>query len=167
MKTKNLTGLLLLSVLFFSVSSLYASSYDIQTKTSDCIANKALPDPNCTSGAILTTDKNVVCVVGYTKTVRDVPTSLKKEVFKKYGISYSLHSNYEVDHLISLELGGSNDISNLFPEAYGIKNGAREKDKFENYLHRQVCKGSMTLQEAQKEISSDWLKYWQALNLSK
>ncbi len=125
-----------------------------------CNANSALPDPACSPGAVLTTDLKTICTVGYTKTVRDVSLSEKKKVFQEYGIPYSQHSNYEVDHIISLELGGSNDIKNLFPESYLISNGARTKDKLENYLHKKVCNGSVSIQEAQKEISTNWLKYY-------
>ena len=32
-----------------------------------------LPDPQMTPGDVLTTDRSVICVPGYTKTVRDVP----------------------------------------------------------------------------------------------
>ena len=123
-------------------------TYGTRTKTSNCIANQALPDPTCTPGEILTTDPNIVCVSGYTKTVRDVPLSLKERVFAEYGIDHSLHGNYEVDHLISLELGGSNDISNLWPEPHDITNGSFTKDKLENYLHSQVCSGVITMQQA-------------------
>ena len=160
MKTKILWfPVLLLFVFNLTINPVFAV-YGIQTKTSHCIAG-ALPDTACSPGAILTTDSKVVCVVGYTKKVRAVTTATMKKVFKEYDLSWSNRSNYEVDHLISLELGGSNDISNLFPESYTITNGARVKDTFENYLHSQVCKGSMTLEEAQKEISGDWLSYYQ------
>ena len=148
---------ILLSSICITVS---AQTYGIQTKTANCIANKALPDSACTPGAILTTSTTTICKVGYTTTVRDVTTATKQKVFKEYGISWSLHSNYEVDHLISLELGGSNDISNLFPESYLITNGARIKDKLENYLHSQICSGKMSVKEAQKEISTNWVYYY-------
>jgi len=143
-------------------SSSVSAAYGVQTKTSGCAANQTLSDPTCTPGAILTTSTAIICRYGYTKTVRNVSLKTKKKVFAEYNIPYSLHSNYEVDHLISLEIGGSNDISNLFPESYNIKDGARIKDKFENYLHAQVCKGKMTIEEAQAEISSDWLDYYLA-----
>lgn len=133
-----------------------------QTKTSGCMANQTLPDSTCSPGAVFTTDTSVICVSGYTKTVRDVPTSEKERVFAEYGIPWSLHSGYEVDHIISLELGGSNDISNLFPESYSIRYGARVKDTFENYLHRQVCSGNLSITAAQQEISTDWLTYYLA-----
>lgn len=144
-------------VLIFSAQTVFAT-YGVQTKISHCVAG-VLPDPTCSPGAVLTTSIKTICTVGYTKTVRNISVATKKKVFKEYGIPYFEHSNYEVDHIISLEIGGSNDISNLFPESYLIPDGARVKDVFENYLRRQICNGSMTIQEAQKEISTNWLQY--------
>jgi hypothetical protein len=135
------------------------ATYGVQIRTEKCTANQVLPDSACTPGAIFPVATSTICVTGYTSKVRDVPLSLKKQVFKEYGISYDLHSNYEVDHLISLELGGSNDISNLWPESYLINRGSRTKDSFENYLHDQVCKGNMSLVEAHRQISTDWAKF--------
>ena len=154
-------SLILVSLTFaISVNSALAT-YGIQTKTTGCVANQILPDTECSPGAVLTTDPKVICVSGYTKTVRNVSEATNKKVFKEYGIPYTKHSNYEVDHIISLELGGSNDISNLYPESYLIKNGARTKDIFENYLHKQICNGKMDVAEAQRQISSDWFTNYQ------
>lgn len=71
-------------------------------------------------------------------------------------------ADYEEDHLISLELGGSpTDPKNLWPESYTTIPNARDKDKVENYLHKQVCSGALSLKEAQREISTDWISvYW-------
>lgn len=134
---------LILSVtIFISVVIAYPifATYGVQTKTSNCIANQVLQDFACTPGAVLTTDVSVICKTGYTKTVRNVSDATRQKVFVQYGIPYSEHDNYEVDHLISLELGGSNDISNLWPENVKIENGSHIKDKFENYLHGQICR---------------------------
>ncbi len=78
---------------------------------------------------------------------------MRQQVFAEYGIPYSEHTNYEVDHFIPLEIGGDNSIKNLWPEYGSIPN---PKDKVENYLHTQICNGSMSLQEAQNQIVSDW-----------
>lgn len=81
--------------------------------------------------------------------------------------------NYEEDHFISLELGGNpNDPKNLWPEDYHTKIGsqeigAKQKDSVENYLHKQVCAGTITLQEAQKEITQDWYAIFLKMKLSK
>ena len=80
--------------------------------------------------------------------MRNVPTSIKNRVYLNYGIRRHKPRAYEVDHLISLELGGSNSIKNLWPEK---QPGATDKDKIENRLHRDVCDGLMTLREADSE----------------
>jgi hypothetical protein len=56
-----------------------------------------------------------------------------------------------------LELGGSNDLANLWPEAASPTPGFHQKDQVENYLHDQVCSGAMTLKDAQNEIATNWL----------
>jgi hypothetical protein len=130
---------------------------DKQTKFSNCQVNGKYPDHACTPGAIIASaTKDQICVSGYSKGVRNVPDQEKKDVYAEYGITHRTTGEYEVDHYISLELGGSNDISNLFPEASLPKPGFHEKDKVENYLHEQVCSGAISLDEAQREIATDW-----------
>jgi hypothetical protein len=68
-----------------------------------------------------------------------------------------------VDHLISLELGGSNDVKNLWPEPYEPSPGAKEKDKVENWLHAQVCAGRIPIAEAQREIAGDWYAVYERI----
>lgn len=133
-----------------------------QTKNADCRTVAGLPDSACTPGAIFPdATRAQICVYGYTKTVRDVPLELKKEVYAEYGAVYRYRGEYEVDHLISLELGGSNDISNLWPEAASPTPGFHEKDQVENYLHDRVCNGEISLVNAQKEIAGNWLLVYQ------
>ncbi len=107
--------------------------------------------------------KAEICVSGYSSGVRDVPTSVKDQVYAEYGITHHTSGEYEVDHFVSLELGGSNDISNLWPEAASPKPGFHEKDKVENYLHDQVCSGAMTLQTAQIAIATNWLDVYDSM----
>jgi hypothetical protein len=133
-----------------------------RTKTEGCAVRGPLPDPACTPGAVF---PNVtaaqICRPGYAKSVRNVPNSVKDQVYREYGIRSHRAGQYEVDHLVSLELGGSNDIANLWPEAAEPRPGFHEKDRYENYLHDQVCQGAISLPEAQRRIAADWLKYWQ------
>ncbi len=119
------------------------------------------PDPRLTPGDVLTTDKSVICVSGYTKTVRHVPQGVKNQVYQRYGITSHGPAEYEIDHLISLELGGSNSIRNLFPEKYDMPLGARVKDRLENKLHSLVCAGQLELQVAQHAIATDWVAAYQ------
>jgi hypothetical protein len=98
-----------------------------------------------------------ICTPDYSKKVRNVPTSVKRRVFQEYGIISHEPGKYEVDHLISLELGGSNSIKNLWPESYRGQKNAHVKDRLENRLHRLVCSGGLDLKTAQQEIAKDWL----------
>jgi hypothetical protein len=132
--------------------------WGVQTKASGCVAQGGLPDSACTPGALLATGtKDAICQSGYASSVRNVPTSEKDQVYAEYGITHHSPGQYEVDHLVSLELGGSNDISNLWPELASPKPGFHEKDKVENYLHSQVCSEAISLKEAQIEIATNWL----------
>jgi len=128
-----------------------------QTKTSGCVAHGGLPDSACTPGAILNATVQEICKSGYASSVRNVPTSEKDQVYAEYGITHHSAGQFEVDHLISLELGGSNDIANLWPEAASPTPGFHQKDQVENYLHDQVCSGAVSLKDAQNEIATNWL----------
>ena len=136
-----------------------------RTKTEHCVAQNALPDKDCTPGAIIDgATKEQICVPGYSQSVRNVPDKEKNEVYASYNVTSHPTGAYEVDHLISLELGGSNDISNIWPEPASPTPGFHEKDKVENYLHKQVCDGKISLQEAQVEIANNWLSVFSQLS---
>src|ERR1035437_6991394 len=130
--------------------------------TSLCHINGVLPDQLCTPGAIdpkVTQDDlyQTICSKGYTKTVRP-PTSytnkLKVQQILEYGYVDKNLKDYEEDHLISLELGGSpTDPKNLWPEPGSSPN---PKDKIENLCKKKVCDGEITLTKAQQEIATNW-----------
>ncbi len=125
-----------------------------QTKTSGCQPRRTLPDPGCTPGSIITQATTTrICVAGYSRGVRNVPESLKLAVYAEYGIASHVAGQYEVDHLVPLELGGSNSIANLWPE---VAPGFHQKDVVENELHDAVCSGGMALRVAQTRIAQNW-----------
>ena len=116
------------------------------------------PDPKLTPGATLPVTREDICVPGYTKKVRNVPADVKRQVYAEYGIVSHTPGEYEVDHLISLELGGSNSIKNLWPQSYLTQPwNAHVKDALENELHDEVCNGTLDLAAAQREIATDWI----------
>lgn len=122
-----------------------------------------LPDSLMTPGASLTKDTSVICHQ-HTGTVRNVPEREKKAVYLLYGITSHRADQYEVDHLISLELGGSNDITNLWPQPATPKPGFHQKDVLENWLHAQVCAGKLSLDSAVTLISGDWMDAYRMMN---
>jgi hypothetical protein len=75
-----------------------------------------------------------------------------------YGEPTSLRSTVELDHLIPLELGGANDVSNLWPEisdepGQGFHNS---KDQVENSLKKAVCAHHIAIADAQNAIATNW-----------
>jgi hypothetical protein len=129
-----------------------------------------LPDPRCTPGAVdpAVTQGNLrstICHPGYTKTVRPPASQTNKFKFEvaypAYGDRHSKKT--ELDHLVSLELGGANDAANLWPESPSPPN---PKDKVENALHAAVCDGKVTLKAAQNAIASNWETAERELGLS-
>lgn len=117
----------------------------------------ARPNPILTPGDVFAgVGAAQICVKGYSTNVRDVSTEEKDRVYAEYGIAHHTTGQYEVDHLVPLELGGSNDIKNLWPEPALPTPGFHQKDLLENKLHDLVCAGAMPLAVAQHAIASDW-----------
>ena len=118
-----------------------------------------LPDADgMTPGDTLDVTVSDICTPGYSKRVRDVPGAVKQQVYAEYGIRSHKPHQYEIDHLISLELGGSNSVKNLWPQSYLTQPwNAKVKDALENELHRRVCSHQVDLATAQHEIATDWI----------
>ncbi|WP_310964710.1 hypothetical protein [Nocardioides terrisoli] len=85
-----------------------------------------------------------------------MPESESSAVYARYHVAHVPYA-HEVDHLVSLELGGSNAITNLWPEPYAGRWGARTKDAVENKLHDLVCAGQLSLARAQKMEDTNWV----------
>ena len=141
---------LLVAALMFPISAL---AYD-------------LPDPKITPGAIneMVTQANIratICRKGWTRTIRP-PVSytnrLKHQLMRKYGVAGVNMREFELDHLIPLELGGSpDDPANFWPQPRSGEWNAELKDDLERTLNRRTCEGRVSLAEAQKAIRTDWI----------
>jgi hypothetical protein len=73
-------------------------------------------------------------------------------------MDYRRAKDYELDHLITPALGGTDDIHNLWPEPYAATEwNAHVKDQLEDLLHQRVCSGQLDLATAQHDIATDWI----------
>jgi hypothetical protein len=119
----------------------------------------AIPNAALTPGEALTgVTAAQVCQVGWASAHRDVPEAERHAVFAAYGVPYAQRGGYELDHLISLELGGDNAQANLWPEPHDGPGfpGSQTKDGIENRLHDLVCSGRLALTTAQHAIATNW-----------
>jgi len=128
------------------------------------VAPTEVPVPNrtLTPGAARPLSVAQLCAVNYSDDTHLVPAALRERVFREYGIAGSQSSEYELDYLISPQLGGTPDIHNLWPEpaASGEWN-MRAKDELEDRLHDLVCDGKIDLATAQRDLSTDWISAYQ------
>jgi hypothetical protein len=132
-----------------------------------------IPDPRCTPGAVnptLTAD--VLRDPGFrTSCVRDSATTAvqKGTTYKFYNIPHPKNNTgptqtCELDHLISLEIGGADTLENIWPQCGPDRVQLRQryfkqKDIVENFLARQVKAGKMNLADVQRGISQDWTQF--------
>src|SRR5438045_1060663 len=83
----------------------------------DPVRTPGVLNPDVTQATIDST----ICLRGWTRTIRppvDYTNALKEKQMRAYGET-GLMSDYQEDHLISLELGGDpTDPHNLWPEPY-------------------------------------------------
>jgi len=117
------------------------------------------PDRRCSPGASYSgLTRAVICSPDFrTSAIRNVPESEKFDVEQEYGLARAHYGRtLEIDHIVSLELGGSNDIANLYPELANAQPGYHVKDTLENKVHQLVCAGAITLRAAQQAIASNW-----------
>jgi hypothetical protein len=96
-----------------------------------------------------------VCALGYAHHHRRVSKRLRARVYERDGIPKGQRRGWTIDHLIPLELGGTNAIANLAAQP---KDEAREKDRDENRLHAEVCAGKRTLEAARADIQRRWTR---------
>jgi hypothetical protein len=132
-----------------------------------------IPDPSCTPGAINPTvtievlrnpEFRTSCLRGHVTT-----EAQKASTYQHYGIPHPAHNTgvmqtCELDHLVSLELGGADTLDNIWPQCGPpgvvlIRRYFKQKDMVENFLAKQVRDGVMDLAEAQRGIATDWTQY--------
>jgi len=163
-----------------TASAVLAVSSTATVKTDGCKVRTShgysIPDPACTPGAVNPTVTAAVLRAGTFRTPCERNTAssaaAKAKTYAEYGIAHPAHNTgagqtCELDHLVSLEIGGADTVDNIWPQCGpdGVALNARYfkvKDKVENYLAAQVRAGKMTPEAAQHGIATDWTQYIEA-----
>lgn len=94
-----------------------------------------------------------VCTLGYARGHRRVPYRVRDRVYAVYGLPRGQRRGYVIDHLVPLELAGTNALANLWPQTRVISG---RKDRDENRLRAEVCDGQLSLADARAEILRMW-----------
>jgi hypothetical protein len=117
-------------------------------------------DPSISQANIDTT----ICVPGYARSVRpphSLTGSIKRRLMKAEHPG-ERYSEYELDHLVPISLGGAPaDDGNLWLEPWTGSMNAGDKDALEFVLWRLVCSHELPLHTAQHAIASNWVAAYQ------
>lgn len=119
----------------------------------DARQDPGAPILRLTPGSTLTRRRALFCAAGYADRVRSVSRHRKDSVFSRYHVPRAERRGYVIDHSIPLELGGSNRITNLFPQD---TQSARRKDRAEAWAKREACSGRQAVRPLQLAIAEDW-----------
>jgi hypothetical protein len=117
-----------------------------------------LPRGDLTPGMARPVTVAEVCGDDRQPRTRPIPMTVRDGVFERYGADVDRSSEYELDYLITPELGGTPDPGNLWPQPFsGTAWNAYVKDELELHLHQLVCAGAIDVATAQREIATDWI----------
>jgi hypothetical protein len=127
----------------------HASRAAPRVLVADPVRTPGVLNPDVTQATIADT----ICRTGWTRTIRppvSYTNELKVKQMREYGVAGD-PSEYQEDHLISLEIGGDpKDPRNLWPEPYPH---ASAVDRIENQINDEICSGTITLAEGQRRES--------------
>ena len=125
------------------------------------LAFEVRPNPNLTGGSVRIDGHDIATTCGQSKGHRGPMSHARRdEILTRYGLPPGDHPDYEIDHLIPLCLGGSDDPSNLWPEprrSIEPKWNAEAKDRLERLMCEMACNGRLDIGTAQEAIAKDWI----------
>ncbi|QEE28652.1 hypothetical protein FTW19_11960 [Terriglobus albidus] len=123
------------------------------------LEDRPVPNPQLTPGAVRVMALGEVCGEKDDDLDPAVPAATEQVVFAEYHVPQQQRGKeFQVDYLISPQLGGTAEIRNLWPQPYSTMWNAQAKDMLERRLHGMVCSGTMTLEQAQQELAGDWIE---------
>jgi anti-sigma factor RsiW len=117
----------------------------------------ALPIHALTPGAVGPMSLDALCA-GRTVERPPVSSAVRDVVLRGYRMERVAVGEYELDYLITPELGGIPDARNVWPERYSTNVwNARVKDDLEELLPQLICRGQLDLATAQRDIAENWI----------
>ncbi len=116
-----------------------------------------LPSAFQTPGNKSKANEAQVCAADFEASVKPMAKWQRDQALERYGKRPEDFTG-ELDHLIPISLGGTNDPENLWPLHANKDMGPAEKKALDQKLHQMVCDKTIKLKDAQDAIKKDWVK---------
>jgi hypothetical protein len=116
-----------------------------------------LPSSFQTPGNKSKANEAQVCAADFEASVKPMAKWQRDQALERYGKRPEDFTG-ELDHLIPISLGGTNDPENLWPLPANKDMGPAEKKALDQKLHQMVCDKTIKLKDAQDAIKKDWVK---------
>jgi hypothetical protein len=136
-------------------SVLAAAAMAASVVAGSAVLSAQRPNDLITPGATTKVKDADVCAANFESSVKPVSNAERREALKRYGKDASSYTG-ELDHLVPVSLGGSNEPDNLWPMPSNSVYGAADKKALETKLHQMVCDKQISLKDAQKAMRKDW-----------
>jgi len=121
------------------------------------IAAAQLPNNYYTPGKAEKVDVKQLCAAGTETSAKPVADWQKNTALERYGVRPEAF-NGELEHLVPVALGGTNDPDNLYPFHAQGEYTIEAKQRLASKLRELVCDGKMSLKQAQDVFKKDWTK---------
>lgn len=132
-----------------------ALTFSLIVSSSYAAERENRPDPMLTPGDIVTTDKTLVCMKGFSKMIRRTTSEMKRKTYRAYELRNTKAN--KIDHLVPLSLGGADTMKNLWPSDFNAAHhDADDKDRLELKIRKLVCTGKLSVSKGQKLFLDDW-----------
>ncbi len=97
-----------------------------------------------------------VCSAGFGVATQHVSYGDRAKVLADYGLPWSERTEYQIDYLIPLALGGDDSRTNLWPMPLTGAAVPAMKTALAELMHTLVCTGKVTLAAAQNAMAANW-----------
>jgi hypothetical protein len=121
------------------------------------LAIAQLPSSFQTPGNKSKANEAQVCAADYEQSVKPLAKWQREQALERYGKRPEDFTG-DLEHLIPLSLGGTNDPDNLWPLPASKEMGPEQKHALDAKLHELVCNKTMKLKDAQDVFKKDWVK---------
>ena len=121
------------------------------------IAVAQLPNNYYTPGKAEKVDVKQLCAANVEASAKPIADWQKNSVLEHYGLRPESFSG-ELEHLVPVSLGGTNDPDNLYPFHAQGEYTLEAKQRLAVKLHELVCDGKISLKQAQDVFKKDWTK---------